>query len=82
MVDFEESNWSDLGYLDMIVNQILRLHPLADPLVIPHWDSKDCTIYDFYILDKSRKLMNKLDIVSVVKFSLTYKLKLLDSWVV
>ncbi|XP_022132586.1 cytochrome P450 CYP736A12-like [Momordica charantia] len=53
----EESDLDYLKYLDMIVKEILRLHP-PGPLLVPHESSEDCTIDNFYIPKKSRVIVN------------------------
>lgn len=53
-----ESDLYHLKYLDMVVKEILRLHPPV-PLLVPHESLEDCTIPDgFYIPKQSRIIVN------------------------
>ncbi|XP_044470677.1 cytochrome P450 71AU50-like [Mangifera indica] len=52
----EESDLENLEYLDMIMKEALRLHPVS-PL-IPYESAEDCTIDGYYIPKKSRVYIN------------------------
>ncbi|XP_023543272.1 cytochrome P450 CYP736A12-like [Cucurbita pepo subsp. pepo] len=53
----EESDLEQLEYLDMVVKEILRLHPPA-PILVPHESLEDCVVDGFYIPKKSRIIVN------------------------
>ncbi|KAK7247480.1 hypothetical protein RIF29_42363 [Crotalaria pallida] len=53
----EESDLDKLKYLDMVIKESMRLHPVA-PLLIPHQSMEDCMVGDFFIPKKSRVIVN------------------------
>ncbi|CAK8578853.1 unnamed protein product [Lathyrus sativus] len=58
----EESDLDKLEYLDMVIKESLRLHPVA-PLLIPHQSIEDCMVGDFFIPKKSRIIVNAWSIM-------------------
>ncbi|KAL1567989.1 cytochrome P450 71AU50-like [Salvia divinorum] len=50
----EESHLDKLEYLDCVVKESMRLHPVA-PLLIPHESMEDCELQGFFIPKKSKK---------------------------
>ncbi|KAG8473750.1 hypothetical protein CXB51_035548 [Gossypium anomalum] len=53
----EESDLPKLAYLDMVIKETLRLHPVA-PLLVPRESTEDITIDGYFIPKKSRILVN------------------------
>lgn len=53
----EESDLENLKYLDMVIKESLRLHPVA-PLLIPHHAVEDCMVGEFFIPKNSRVIVN------------------------
>ncbi|KAK9114876.1 hypothetical protein Syun_021673 [Stephania yunnanensis] len=53
----EETDLPKLNYLNMVIKETMRLHPVA-PLIVPHESVEDSTINGYFKPKKSRVLVN------------------------
>jgi len=53
----EESDLDKLEYLNMVIKESLRIHPVV-PLLVPHQSMEDCTVEEFFIPKNSMIIVN------------------------
>lgn len=63
----EESDLSELPYLQGIINETLRMRPAA-PLLVPHESSEECTVGGFHVPQGTMLLVNMFAIQNDAKF--------------
>ncbi|KAJ8769613.1 hypothetical protein K2173_005216 [Erythroxylum novogranatense] len=53
----EESDIKNLKYLNIIIRETFRLHPVV-PLLVPHYSMEDCTVHGYFIPENTRIMIN------------------------